>query len=157
MKYLKKFENHSDYEIYINGQDAILPNVSLCEDQNEVHYNPIVPPQPIAPVGKVQVFANPQCTEYADTEMPSSTVYVRLNQDFGIDDGITWGRGPGDEENYLCIVTASTEYPDDPYQIGLWIDWNSIEYYEPFTSGQVIECTNPYGEGNQGNWKVIFE
>ena len=41
MKYLKFFENHSDYETYINGQDAILPNVSLCEDQNDVHYNPI--------------------------------------------------------------------------------------------------------------------
>ena len=41
-KYLKKFENHSDYETYINGQDAILPNVSLCEDQNDVHYNPLV-------------------------------------------------------------------------------------------------------------------
>lgn len=41
MKYLKFFENHTDYETYINGQDAILPNVSLCEDQNDVHYNPI--------------------------------------------------------------------------------------------------------------------
>ena len=43
-KYLKKFENHSDYKTYIDGQDAILPNVSLCEDQNDIHYNPIVPP-----------------------------------------------------------------------------------------------------------------
>ena len=38
--YLKLFDTHAGYNTYINGQDAILPNVSYCEDQNEVHYNP---------------------------------------------------------------------------------------------------------------------
>ena len=42
--YLKLFETHSEYETYIGGQDVLLPNVSYCEDNNEVHYNPIVPP-----------------------------------------------------------------------------------------------------------------
>ena len=41
-KYLKKFETHSQYEAYINSQDAILPNVSYCVDNNDVHYNPWV-------------------------------------------------------------------------------------------------------------------
>lgn len=42
MKYLTKFENHTEYE---NArQNLILPNVSLCEQENEVHYNPYVPP-----------------------------------------------------------------------------------------------------------------
>ena len=45
MKYIKLFETHNEYETYINGQDAILPNVSYCEDQNDVHYNPILPPE----------------------------------------------------------------------------------------------------------------
>lgn len=40
MKYLKLFETHSAYNTYINSQDKILPNVSYCEDSNEVHYNP---------------------------------------------------------------------------------------------------------------------
>lgn len=113
-----------------------------------------MPPQPIAPVGKVQVFANPQCTEYADGQ--SDTVYVRLNQDFGIDGDAHWGTGPSDAENYLSIAAASTEYPNDPYQIGLWIDWNSIIYYEPFTSGQIVECTALNG-ARINNPKVIFE
>ena len=39
-KYLKLFEEHADYETYIKGQDVILPNVSYCEDNNCVHYNP---------------------------------------------------------------------------------------------------------------------
>jgi hypothetical protein len=37
-KYLKKFENHTEYEGA--RQNLILPNVSLCAQENEVHYNP---------------------------------------------------------------------------------------------------------------------
>lgn len=44
-QYLKQFANHSQYESYINGNSVALPNVSLCVQQNEVHYNPIVPPE----------------------------------------------------------------------------------------------------------------
>lgn len=42
MVYIKKFETHSDYETYIEGE-ALLPNVSKCADDgpNEVHYNSI--------------------------------------------------------------------------------------------------------------------
>ena len=39
-KYLKKFDTHSEYSTYINGQDAILPNVSYCVNNKDVHYNP---------------------------------------------------------------------------------------------------------------------
>ena len=39
--YLKLFETHSAYNTYINGGDVALPNVSYCEDMNEVHYNPL--------------------------------------------------------------------------------------------------------------------
>ena len=43
-KYLKEFETHAEYEAYINGSEAILPNVSICDDQiNHVHYNPYKP------------------------------------------------------------------------------------------------------------------
>ena len=38
-KYLKKFENHTEYEGA--SQNLILPNVSLCAQENEVHYNPL--------------------------------------------------------------------------------------------------------------------
>lgn len=42
--YLKKFDNHTQYENYINGSDAILPNVSICTTEGDVHYNPYVDP-----------------------------------------------------------------------------------------------------------------
>lgn len=44
-KYIKKFTTHAEYESYINGGEAILPNVSTCDDQpTHVHYNPYVEP-----------------------------------------------------------------------------------------------------------------
>lgn len=39
--YLKLFETHSEYEAY-SGGEMLKPNVSYCEDNNEVHYNPYV-------------------------------------------------------------------------------------------------------------------
>ena len=42
-KYLKKFELTSKYEEYINSDIALLPNVSLTNDNNIVHYNTKVP------------------------------------------------------------------------------------------------------------------
>ena len=44
--YLKQFENHTQYENYINGSGAILPNVSICTTEGDVHYNPSTPPTP---------------------------------------------------------------------------------------------------------------
>lgn len=41
-KYLKKFENHSLYTAFTQTADFVKPNVSLCEQENEVHYNPSV-------------------------------------------------------------------------------------------------------------------
>ena len=41
MKYLKRFKIHSDYEEYVNGGGAVLPNVSYTEDTLKVYYNPI--------------------------------------------------------------------------------------------------------------------
>ena len=40
-KYIKRFELTSKYEEYINSDIALLPNVSLTNDNNIVHYNPI--------------------------------------------------------------------------------------------------------------------
>jgi hypothetical protein len=40
-KYIKKFENHSAYESAESG--LILPNVSFCVNENEVHYKPFDP------------------------------------------------------------------------------------------------------------------
>ena len=40
MKYIKKFENHNQYNAFTATTDFILPNVSTCIQENDVHYNP---------------------------------------------------------------------------------------------------------------------
>lgn len=134
-----------------------MPNVSYCENNNEVHYNPIVPPQPIAPVGKVQVFANPQCTEYADGQ--SNEVWVRLNQDFGFGEGMEWGNFSHTETSCV-ILTPDIEDPQNPYEITLWVDYGSTDRDDtiPFVNGEIIKCTcNPLYFEPIDNPQVIFE
>lgn len=40
-KYLTLFNNHQAYTNYKNSNNFATPNVSYCEQENEVHYNPI--------------------------------------------------------------------------------------------------------------------
>lgn len=42
-KYLKLFNNHAAYEAFTETEDFVLPNVSHCIQQNDVHYNPYIP------------------------------------------------------------------------------------------------------------------
>lgn len=63
MKYIREFENHAAYEAAKSG--LILPNVSLCVQENEVHYNPYVDP-----------YAG---HEYVDLGLPSGTKWATMN------------------------------------------------------------------------------
>ena len=56
MKYIKVFNNHSNYETYINDNDKVLPNVSYCKNNNEIHYNKWY--DPIRLVAKFNVSSN---------------------------------------------------------------------------------------------------
>ena len=44
--YLKEFSTHSEYEAYIASEGKVLPNVSICTTEGDVHYNPLTPPTP---------------------------------------------------------------------------------------------------------------
>ena len=104
----------------------------------------------------MQVFANPQCTEYADGQ--SNEVWVRLNQDFGFDDTIAWN---GNMSEQCWVITPTTEYPEDDYGVEVWTDWVTDAATNPggpYTSGQILKCVNinPYYTPIN-NPKVIFE
>lgn len=43
-KYLRLFKNHDDYSNFKKTNDFKLPNISHCEQENEVHYNPYISP-----------------------------------------------------------------------------------------------------------------
>ena len=38
-EYLKNFDTHTEYLEYLNSGEVITPNVSHCDDLNDVHYN----------------------------------------------------------------------------------------------------------------------
>ena len=63
MKYLKLFSNHTDYDEA--KQNLILPNVSLCVAENDVHYNPYVDPY--------------NGHAYVDLGLPSGTKWATMN------------------------------------------------------------------------------
>jgi len=63
MKYIREFENHAAYEAAESG--LILPNVSLCVQEDEVHYNPYVDP-----------YAG---HDYVDLGLPSGTKWATMN------------------------------------------------------------------------------
>ena len=65
MKYIKKFENHTQYETYMEGESVVLPNVSLCVSENELHYNPIPDPY--------------NGHAYVDLGLPSGTLWATMN------------------------------------------------------------------------------
>ena len=91
MKYLKKFENHSEYETYIQGGGVALPNVSYCEDNGDLHYNPYVDPVRFVAVFNVTSTSEPthlfsnynylsaieiDGTEYTGSDISANTNYT---------------------------------------------------------------------------------
>lgn len=101
----------------------------------------MVPPEPPGPTpipveGDVQIFADPECTTYADGTQ--STVYVRVNN-------------PWTEEWTVDVdfgfhnFTAFT----NPWACNVWVDWVGVnEQDTPFVAGQIVECFygDPYTE-----------
>lgn len=79
MIYLRKFDNHAAYEAAESS--LVLPNVSLCVNENEVHYNPYVPPTPV----ETRVVAKFNVT---DTSNPTNISYEYEDEDDG-----TWYNG----------------------------------------------------------------
>lgn len=45
MKYLKKFAEHTDYTAFTQTEAFVKPNVSVCVDNREVHYNKMGTPE----------------------------------------------------------------------------------------------------------------
>ena len=49
MKYIKTFNHSSEYEIFVNSNDLLLPNVSYVKETEFVGFHPYVPPPPPLP------------------------------------------------------------------------------------------------------------
>lgn len=109
-KYIKKFDTHSDYEDFVQTEDYILPNVSLCEQENEVHYNPYVDPY--------------NGHSYVDLGLPSGTKWATMNvgaaseTDYGL--YFAWG----ETEGYTADQISGTATPHKAFA---WSDYDLTE------------------------------
>lgn len=111
-----------------------------------------VPPGPPPVVGDVQVFLDPECTQYATGTV--STVYVRINVPWsGIDSG--WIVGDyNDPPSCFAAYSPSTEAPGDPYDMSLWVDFFP-SVVGPYTAGQVVALTTS-GSDDVTGYTTVF-
>jgi hypothetical protein len=83
-KNLKLFETTSEYDAYINGGGAILPNVSRCKDNPEVYYYNPIPHD----------YSKDYLTFVALENGTFSFSFANDEQEMfiSVDDGLTWSR-----------------------------------------------------------------
>ena len=68
MKYIKLFSKESEYESFKNGDEWVLPNLSLIEETNEIKMTPLVINNDPA-----------NGHEYVDLGLPSGTLWATCN------------------------------------------------------------------------------
>ena len=88
---LKLFNEHSEYEDFIYTDDFTRPNVSYCIQEDEVHYNQIVPVS-----GMVRLYNG-------NTLLEEHKIYFA-----GIEDPSSVLIGYGDCENYGCPINLGS-------------------------------------------------
>ena len=80
--YLKLFETHAEYQTYEQSGDMLKPNVSYCEDNNCVHYNPYVDP-----------YAGHEYVEIGGKKWATMNIGANSETDYGL--SFAWGETEG--------------------------------------------------------------
>ena len=137
--YLNKFELHEDYVDFMSDEDEyITPNVSVCVDKNEVHYNPFDP------------------HEYVDLGLPSGALWATENikDSDGNELYFAWGETEGYTDDQ---VTGSTT----PHKNFNWSDYkygtsiNNLTKYNSTDGKTVLDSEDDAATVNWGkNWKM---
>ena len=175
-KYLRLFKNHDDYLDFKKTNDFKLPNISHCEQENEVHYNPYISPY--------------NGHAYVDLGLPSGTKWAKMNVGASseTDRGLyfAWGEiqgytasqvgnGEGQKKFYLteykfkpsgnCSTMSKynasdkkthLELIDDAAQVNWGGDWHMpnrtqcIELFKETTNGFVTNT----GDFTQYDWDI---
>lgn len=120
-KYLKLFVNHSAYSQSESNLDK--PNVTVCQQEGDIHYNPYVAPTLI--------------TFTIDDEINNVQHTLQAEK------GMTWGEWVNSNYNTLGLTTFTSNnnncyitYPNEDY----WIFYGSDRNYaDAQCSEQIIE------------------
>ena len=111
--YLKLFDTHSEYVAFTQTEDFILPNVSHCIDNNEVHYNPILSYREqyftveALESGLFNIYLD-DTYSYVGNHPESITSYL----EYSIDGGTTWVRASYIEDEYSSTTPITLNEGD---------------------------------------------
>jgi len=146
MKYIKKFDRHADYEAYINGGGAVLPNVSYCVDLNEVHFNKYTPP-----------YDPFNGHEYVDLGLPSGTLWAKCN--VGAETETDYGRyfQWGDIQGYTAdqVGTGDGQKPFLETDYKWWSSGIGYTKYNSTDGKTVLESEDDAAHVNMGGeWRM---
>ena len=132
--FLKNFNNHSEYEAYTaDTVNFILPNVSICILENDVHYNPYVEPAETRVVAKFNVTDISNPTKIANKVESFSFIEI---------DGV-------EQSTVMSAYTFSTT-GEHIVKYGLTVS-ASIENYAFASCSNLISITIPDIATNFGN------
>ena len=134
MEYLKLFENHSQYENFIQTEDFIKPNVSHCVQENEVHYNPRWADEYFTTVAREDGTISFNIWKSMGTDMITSISY-------STDNGETWtttNNTDGKTENLVIDVNVSegdkVMWKGDATQLGFEDEYSGDVFWSFFLS-----------------------
>lgn len=154
--YLKKFDTHSEYENYINGSGAILPNVSICEDTKDVHYNPYV--EPVDPCASEIVKTTYEWVEIGGVKWATKNVGAKSITDYG--QKFSWGGVNGYTADQVSGTCHSKAYSWADYELGNGgSSAADMTKYNSRTDGKtVLEAVNDAATVNMGSgWRMPTE
>ena len=143
-KYLRLFQNDTDYLAFKGTSDFILPNVSHCIQENHVHYNPLVDPY--------------NSYAYVDLGLTSGTKWAKMNvgatseTDAGL--YFAWGETKG--------YTASQVGTGDGQKAFSWSDYtltedsgSTMSKYNASDNKTHLELTDDAAAANMGgDWHM---
>lgn len=141
MKYLKKFEDHSGYAEFVSGGTMVKPNVSYCDEEMEVHFNPF----------------GYRCSYFTIVAREAGTITFKSDSaltsdyfsyiEYSIDDGITWTKNDK-ADNVELVVNVQVSEGDKVIWRGVnaclsYLDLPNFAAYSHFTSDCEVDV-----EGN---------
>ena len=139
LKHLKKFNQHSGYDDFTETVDFILPNVSHCIVENDVHYNP----EDVTKLIITYTIANDQNIELYSARDVSAIDYF---SDIEIDD-ISVSPSDIDENDGEYLLTKGVHVVKYTFKENVTIiDDNVFNYNENITDIKIPNTVTSIGE-----------
>ena len=125
--YIKKFEEHDDYTTYESGGTMVLPNISRCDDEKDIHYNPALLKYPMT----FKVLSKGNIVFTATDANNTRTLSYSKND------------GPWTE------ITSSTAGTEIPVELGDEVAFkgnntNGLSYWNGSSGSQSVEYFNSF-------------